>query len=374
MNIDFSIFIPNFAGFVLITLIIFFTIQKSNIHRSPIKYFLLNMIFGWLYAVVVIIYSFNLFDSESVQKIFQISYLMLISMQTIAYFLFLESIMRKIVSRIRFAIVFVSFSIQILGQWIVFGFMINNLVHLPLFRMISLFGKLGYDVIQIFVYGFCGIPTYQKMYTYTKERKAKLLLYAQYILLIGAIIPSVIGIYKIYHSLNPVLVTIKIIGDSLPIVGIFLFFFVNLSDLSFLYQVPYDHYFLIVSIKNNGLVVLNMKFENKRTNVKIGENLISGMVSALNAVYKSIFNSTSNFSEIVSDDISMVFETGQYVNAMIGADQISGIVKSGLKQFVLDFENHYADILSTHPNYVGEFQDGKQMVKKIFPFLIEQKK
>lgn len=294
-------------------------------------------------------------------------------MQTIAYFLFLESIIRKIVSRIRFAIVFVSFSIQIFGQWTVYGFMINNLDHLPLFRVISLFGKLGYDVIQVFVYGFCGIPTYQKMYTYTKEKKAKLLLYAQYILLIGAIIPSIIGIYKIFYDLNPTIITIKIIGDSLPIVGIFLFLFVNLSDLSFLYQVPYDHYFLIVSIKNNGLVVMNMKFENKRTNIKIGENLISGMISALNAVYKSIFKSKTNFSEIVSDDISMVFETGQYVSAMIGADQISGIIKSGLKQFILDFEKQYAQKLSIHPNYVGELQDGKKIFNKIFPFLVEQK-
>ena len=368
-----QLFLIYLAEFVILLIFLLLTYNKSRKQNLPIRSFILNLLFGFLYFSGELFYQLNIIQTDYGKMMFKSFILFLSSIQIIWVFIFIEELNRPNPHNLHNSIVIALFVIQIFGYWvrvIIFKFSENDSL---LNRILLLIGRFGYNSLAIFVY-FLGVITYFQLFNYTRERKGFVLFIAVILILIGYFITFSIDIIRFFMNiLTPKLEIVKIIGDILPIVGLMAFIFIYFLNLKYIFRIPHNHYFLLVSDKYSGSIIFSKQFEVKNKEIEIKSDIFSGMLFAINQIYSNIFKSSFSIKEIASDDISILIKNGEDVSALIVTDRISSILEKGLSKFVREFEKKFGELIRMDGTNLSNFRDGIIILNNIFPFLVEKK-
>ncbi|MHA1584061.1 MAG: hypothetical protein ACTSWL_02310 [Promethearchaeota archaeon] len=229
---------------------------------------------------------------------------------------------------------------------------------------------IGYNFLAIFIYGFCGIPIYLKMYRYTKDKRAFILLLSVIILFLGYLITSFTDIYKIYHAeFSPFLQLVKNFGDYFPILGLLLFLLIYSKNIGYIYRIPFDNYYLLVFHKKSALILTEIEFQTKTHQIEIKPNIFSSLISALNHVYSNVFNSDSGIRRIKSNEVSILIENGKYISVLLATDKTTRVLFRGIKKFVKEYEIQFKQELNSQKCPLTGINAGDQIFFKIFPHI-----
>ncbi len=372
MAVELEIVIPNAFALTLLVGLMLLVGYHTNKQKRPVRNLFISLIFGVVYGVMVIIYGCNLFNSLSIQRVIRTLYLTALILQSFYFYLFLEK-SRKIEPGIfTFAIVFWLCAIQIVALWIETISLNREIPSSQTLTLIGYIGEISLNFFPIVVYGFIGIPIYYKMYQYTKEIRPLILLHAIMSAAMGYVLTLSAIILRIYNPDNPYSGLFKAVGDFLPIVGLSLLLLIYGLNISYIYRLPFDHYLLMVT-HGSGMVVFSLLFETKNKQIKIEENLFSGMLTALRTVYCTVLDSKKPIQMIMNEDASILMHSGQYITATIATSQISGVLVKGLEIFVKRFEEKFGDQLINTPTDLNAYETGKDLFMQIFPFLKRKK-
>jgi hypothetical protein len=227
---------------------------------------------------------------------------------------------------------------------------------------------VGYNSLAIVAFGIFGIPIYTRLYRYTKEGKALGFMISLSLVISGFIIHSFIDYLGFFDLVPPWLDNISILGEILPLSGLLLFLMTYIVEVDYIYRLPADHYMLMVSYKDSGILLHAVKFEtHKEVNLK--ENLFSGFISSLSVLFTEIFKEPSQIETISGKNIHILMRSGRFITAMMVTRQPTSILENAMDRYIEEFENHYEKELKREIAEVSKFDDAIQLVKPIFPFL-----
>lgn len=369
MAIDWGIVLPNIIGSVLLLILVIIFIYHSMNQKRPVYYFLATLILAFL-STFLVAFAWIVFDPASWAMQFMRSiYLTISGLQLLVFFVFLENSQFVKVSTKGLVISIGLFMIQCFGLWALVGFFYEMTPYDAFHSTFSLISKLGFNLLAIYVYGFKGIKVYYHMYTYTKERKSLLVFISVLIITLGYVMSLITDIVDAFQDLTGFWGIMKTLADSIPILGVFMLVIIYVSDISFIYRLPFNHYFLMVSYRS-GLPLFSIPFQTKGRTMHLQEGIFSGMMSALNTVYSSILFSEEPIEEIRSEGISLFAENGKFITATVASEQVSRVLYRGMRQFVSEFETIFEPQLINMENDMDQFMFGKLMFTRIFPFLI----
>ncbi|MHA1673413.1 MAG: hypothetical protein ACTSYI_07275 [Promethearchaeota archaeon] len=372
LAIDWGVVLPNIFGSVFLAILIGIFIFHSQKQKRPVVYFLATLVLAFfstlLVAIAWIIYEDGSFGMQLMRSI----YLTISGLQLLTMFVFLENSRNVKISARRLVTCVGLFMIQCFGLWSLVGFYDQITAYDPFHMAFWLMAKVAFNFLALFVYGIRGIRIFYSMYDYTKERKSLFALISVIILTIGYGLSLVIDILDAIQDLSGIWSIFKIVADTFPILGLFVVVLVYVSDITFVYRLPFNHYFLQVSYKS-GLPIFSIPFHTKGKTMELQANMFSGLMSALNTVYNTILFSKEPIDEIQSKGVSLFSENGKYVSAIVASDQVSRVLYRGMRQFVIEFEKRFDSELAASDNYMDHFKEGKAIFQRIFPFLIPKK-
>ena len=373
MQIRSQVFFPNLIIFVLIVIFLLISLRKSRLQKRSIRIFIFNLIFGLVYCLFVIIYGLNIFQTNIENLIIKNIYLTFSGLQVIFFFLFIEDIVHFQKYLMMNLILWTLFIIQNLGYWLYLIFYDICQTNINMHNGFLLMGRIGYNFLAIFVYGFVCFPSYLKMYRSTRETRCLLLVFSLFIMFLGYVMTAFADITRIYNPNVPVyLQLIKDVGDMSPIVGILIFIIVYSTNIGYIYRIPFDKYLLLVSHKKSGLTLTQMEFQTKNHQINIKGNTFSSLITAIKHVYSIEFHSNSGIRQIDCNGVSILIENGEYISVLLVADKISHILSKGLKKFVKEYEEKFVNELKSPNCIFPEINEGNKIFLDIFPFLKEK--
>jgi len=368
MNPDWSIILPNLFGFIVITYLTFFYLYHLIKYKRSIIELFLIMFVGSLFSIITIIFGMNIFINPKIQLLFRVIYLSLAGIQLIFVELFLESCTHKNISKFKIIISSILLYCIFFGLWFQFFYFDFISISPNLHNFLKLQVYVSYNLLGIMIFSWSGIISFQKMYKYTKEKKALILLIGQYIIFFGFFITFFTDITIVYHDLNPFFNFMKLIGNILPAVGLLVIAIVYSRDLNYIYRLTYDHYFLYI-IHKTEFVIMNINFRIHNEKVKIQEDFFAGLVSAINSAYESILHSSIKIESIESKGTSLLFENRSNFSVIIATTRITKILERGLKRFVDIYEKKYQEFLNSEDIDIIKATNFKDGIKLFFQIL-----
>ncbi len=353
-----NLFIAAFFG-ILFTL---FTYQTSKKKRK-VPQFLVSLLFGCIGGIFAFLDSTELLVGISRNTILAFQ-LTCYSLQFFFFFLFLEDLSSMKMNPIRFGFVFGFMLLQFFSLWTIVWF--NNFSDVT--TNLWFLADLGYNNLALAVFLVIGVPVYVKTYQETKEKKPIIFILALALVSAGFIIISFGDYLSYFHASPDWLLEILDLGDILPMTGLLLFLLVYLSDIDYIYRLPNNNYILIVANKT-GTMIHSVRFTTRRP-LRIQPELLAGLLSAINSVFKSGLEVSADITSIASKNLTILLESGKSIVAAIVADKTPAILGKALKRYVTEFEAKFAEQFTVQSGNVTPFDAALDLLKPIFPFFI----
>jgi len=364
MSLDINIIVNILIGSFFAILFVLFTYQTTRKHRSA-PYLLTSIFFGVLGAFFAFVDSVDLLPNfTTFNRIYLILELMFYGLQFFFFYLFVQDISRIRPQLWSLILMFAFLIIQNMSLWLMVWFSsfsataVNNL---------WLFADIGYNNLAIFAFWIIGIPTYYRLYDYTKEKKALGFIFGLILVGGGYVVGSLIDYIGFFGTVPSWLNEISILGEIFPLVGLLIFLLTYILDVDYIYRLPHDHYMLMVTYRS-GVAIHTVKFNTKRQ-VQIEENLFSGFISSLTFVFDNILQSISPIEIISSKDASILMRSGENILVIILTQQPTSILARASDRYIKRFEDKFRDELKIESTEVGKFQEAEELIKPIFPFL-----
>ncbi|MHA1679384.1 MAG: hypothetical protein ACTSUE_00090 [Promethearchaeota archaeon] len=286
----------------------------------------------------------------------------LYGIQFFFFYMFLESLVAIKVHPLRLAVVLVLLTLQIMSLWLIVLFQAS-----PVTNDLWLLADMGYANLALFTFVVFGMYIYVKMYQYTREWKPLVFSFALLIVGSGFIIISILDYTSYWSTVPGWLSDISILGDILPLTGLAMFTIVYLSNVDYIYRLPFDVYSLVVST-NDGVSVYAVSIENTK-NIKVEDQLLSGLITAINQLFGSILQTNTTVRNVISDDASILIQRGEFIDVIIVASSNSAILERALKRYVKEFSMQFSHRFSLNSMVDTEmFADAKRLIKPVFPF------
>ncbi|MHA1820178.1 MAG: hypothetical protein ACTSVC_06880, partial [Promethearchaeota archaeon] len=206
------------------------------------------------------------------------------SFQFMFFYLFMERMISTRINFIRGAVMLLFFMLDIFSTWLIVlfqGYGVNS--------YLWLFSDIGYNNLALYVTLIIGYPIYFRAYKYTNERKNISLANALILIGVGFILQS-IGDYTHFLGIGGGIFNIlSIIYGLLEALGLLIFTIIYISDINYVYRLPFDVFSLKILYKE-GMELYNINPITKRP-LKIESELFSGFMSAINSIFRNVFNS-----------------------------------------------------------------------------------
>ncbi len=353
-----NLFIAGFFGI----LFVLFTFQTTK-RKRKVPQFLASLFFGCIGGTLAFLDSSGMSAGISRNIVLAIQ-LSCYALQFFFFFLFLEDLSSMKVSPVRFGFVFGFMLLQFFSLWTIVWFNAFNEVTTNLWFL----ADLGYDNLALIVFLIIGLPIYVKTYKETKEIKPIIFSLAMALVSAGFIIIS-FGDYMSYFHVSPEWLTdIQDLGDIFPMTGLLLFLLVYLSDIDYIYRLPNNNYVLLVAYKT-GTMIHFVRFKTRRP-LRIQPDLLSGVLSAINSVFKSGLEVSADITSIASKRLTILLESGQNIVAAIVADKTPAILGKALKRYVMEFESKFAEEIKAQTGNVTPYEAALDLLKPVFPFFV----
>lgn len=364
MSIEINVIINILIGSFFTILFGLFTYQTTRKHRSA-PYLLISLFFGVLGAFFAIIDSTDIFPNFGpYSRIYLVLELIFYGLQFFFFYLFVQDISRIQPQLWSLLIMFTLLIIQNMSLWLMVWFSTFSSTAVD---NLWLLADIGYNNLAIFAYWIIGIPTYYKLYNYTKEKKALGFILGLILIGLGYSVSSLIDYIGFFGTIPGFLDSIAIFGEIFPLVGLLLFLLIYILDVDYIYRLPHDHYMLMVTYKS-GVAIHTVKFQTKRE-IKIEDNLFSGFISSLTFVFDNILRSPSPIETISSKDASILLRSGEKVLVIVLTQQPTSILTRALDRYIKRFEEKFNELLKIESTEITKFTEAKELIGKIFPFI-----
>ena len=222
-----------------------------------------------------------------------------------------------------------------------------------------------------------GSVIYIKTYIYTKEKMPIILFVALVFVSFGFIISLLNDMYFILNVFTISIPKPDLINDLsnyaniFPFIGIIMFVITYLSNINYLYRLPNDNYLLMV-LEKSGTPLYSVRFKTRKK-INVEEVLLSGMISAINNVFKEIFKEETAISEISSKRLSILMETGEKTVALLITDKVTYFLDKALILFLKNFELKFQKEIKNDVRDLMVFEKATELLAPIFPFFIIEK-
>ena len=216
------------------------------------------------------------------------------------------------------------------------------------------------------IYCVFGIPIYYNIYKHTKERKAQIFIGALIFIGIGYVLALLKDMNSYFSVKSEFIEIISEPREILKTLGLFIFIITYLLDLNYIYRLPFNTSFLMV-LKNNGAKIQSIRLKTERK-VDVEDELLSGLISAINNLYIHSVKSKHSIESITSKDTIVLLYSGEYVTGVIVSDKASLILLKSLKKFTTEFEKRYHNLLERETTRIDVFNTSKDLVISSFPY------
>jgi len=260
------------------------------------------------------------------------------------------------------------------GLWLVFYYEVNSMDT----SIAWVLADFGYWTSALFVYLGLGIPVYIKTFIYTKEIKPIIFCVALGMVSLGFFVSFLNDFYFIANVFHISLTKpdwiseLGTIGNVFPSIGIIILVITYLVNIDYIYRLPNDVFLLMVLTKA-GTPLHSVKLKTRKK-VDIEEVLLSGMISAINSVFKEILKKESTIREISSKGTSILLESGNEIMAVVITDRVSFFLDKALKRYVKVFEKEFKKEIENNIRDLVVYDRGVKLLTSIFPFFIVEEK
>ena len=359
----------------LFVIILGLFVWQLMVKKKSADFLLISIVCGVIASVIMVIRNTSLADADSVTRMTLLGVQLIIFLfQQFFLYIFLESLISIKVNPVRLAIVVILITLNILSL----HFLIQRAVLLQEFTVDKEFNsRLGdmlwivsdfcYNILGIVIYCVFGIPIYYNIYKHTKERKAQIFIGALIFIGIGYVLALLKDMNSYFSVKSEFIEIISEPREILKTLGLFIFIITYLLDLNYIYRLPFNTSFLMV-LKNNGAKIQSIRLKTERK-VDVEDELLSGLISAINNLYIHSVKSKHSIESITSKDTTVLLYSGEYVTGVIVSDKASLILLKSLKKFTTEFEKRYHDLLERETTRIDVFNTSKDLVISSFPYL-----
>lgn len=254
-------------------------------------------------------------------------------------------------------------TIQIGALWLIVWFYDYEVT-----KHLWLLADMGYDFLAIYVFLGIGSRVYLKTFQETRELRAVILSLAVIVVSFGFILLIMIDLTSYFGQTPEWLSDLSDLGDILPMTGLLLFVITYVSNINYIYRLPNNNYILMVAYKN-GLNIHSVRLKTNK-NVVVEEQLLSGLLVAINNIFSTIFQSKRSIDSISGRDATILMESGKYITAIVLADKISTILDRALRRYVTVFEQKFEELLKREEANISLFNSATELLKPVFPFFV----
>ncbi|MCF2141810.1 MAG: hypothetical protein K9W44_17295 [Candidatus Lokiarchaeota archaeon] len=343
-------------------LLLLFLIQSIHFKRS-VPFFIGSLSFGFMGAIFATLRGFGLSTPGQIDNLFLAVQLSCYGLQIFLFFLFLRSL-ESTDHHLLFLIMSFGFLLlQVVGLWSIVIYDAYPVVK----ENMWLLADMGYSLNALLVYALNGIPIYLHMRKKTNEQKPLFFAISLTVVSLGYFyllffdLQSYFGVTPEWYS------AISIIGDLFPLLGLFGFLILYLTDFNYLYRLPSQNYILVVSMKY-GPAIHAVEFENNMQ-ISLQKDLIAGLISVINNLFKIKLKAEKPLNLIKSDEVSILLKSGRYVTVFIITESISGVLNRALSRYISEFEKKFQKELEEDIKRVEIFNKAEELIGSIFPFL-----
>nr|MDO8114930.1 hypothetical protein [Candidatus Sigynarchaeota archaeon] len=352
------ILMPGFFGLLLAL----FIYQVTTRERS-VPFLIVSLVFGVLSGIFAYIDEVGLlsFIPRS-HAIMLATHMSCGGLQFYFFFLFIEDLRDLKPNPFRLTIATMLAFLQVLSLWLTVWFEGTAASNA------WLLADIGYNNLALFTFLGCGLPVYVQTFKLTKEGRSLTLAIAVIIVGAGFVMSSIKDYNDYFFGGNALISEITQYGNLCDLAGLALFSIVYVSNVDYVYRLPMDNYVLMVSLLT-GETVHFVKFKT-RTKVEPNQDLLSGLLSTINAVFQSILATRVNINSISSKRATLLMESGKWVTATVITEKPSAILDNALKRYILQFEKMFYVKLNDRSTCTTDYDAAKVLLKKMFPFIV----
>jgi len=236
----------------------------------------------------------------------------------------------------------------------------------------------GYWTPALFVYLGLGVPIYFKMYLYTKEIKPLALMVALIFVSIGFFISFLNDLYFIFSVFNisinkpDIISTLEDISNIFPSIGIIIFVIIYITNIDYLYRLPYDVHLLMVLERGGGTPLYTVKLKT-RNKIEIEDVLLSGLFSAINTIFQQVLQSKKIINVISSKEMSILIKGGKSIVTLVITSKNTYFLDKALARFVKIFEKEFEKELKEGERDLTIYERAHEIISIAFPFFILEK-
>lgn len=279
-------------------------------------------------------------------------------------YLFQENLIQTQKSDFRFIVVFGLVLLHIIFQWIIFYLETVSDPNTDIFFSLSAF---SYHSVGIFVFGFFGLPIWLKTYHISKSKMFLPYIGAYLFIIVGQFLLLIVEFNRISIStLSPTLELIESIGTFFAFIGMFVLYCLISIAFHVVYRLPQENYGLMVS-DPHGIVLYFIRFKTSHP-IELQEDLLSGFLSAVHAMFDESLKAKKKVNLISSGDAEILMEHGKHVSIIFLAQKISGLVAGELRHFIKEFERIFAQELKTKQMNLAVYKKTQELVERRFPY------
>ncbi len=333
--------------------------------------FFMSIIFGLLAGVSGMLNKTFFSDIPLLSAFFESAQMNCWGFHFFCFYIFFERLISRKINSIRLSIMVILLVTQTIGLWLVFYYKIHSMNT----NIGWVLADIGYWSPALFTYVGLGIPIYIKTYKYTKEIKPILLSLALISVGVGFFI-SFLGdlefilddVFGIPFDLPPFFDAIFNISSVFPFIGITLFVIVYLINIDYIYRLPNDNFILLV-LRSGGTPIHTIHLRTRKQ-IDVKEFLLSGMITAINNVFKEIIEEEIPIERITSQGINILIRSGEYISAVIITDKVTYFLVKGLQRYINEFEVKFAEEIKRNEENIHAYDDAVEILRSVFPFFI----
>jgi len=348
-------------------LLVFFVYQTTRRERK-VPFLIVSICFGVVQGI---------FGLAGEEELFLLSHALILAlqlgcsgMQVFFFFLFLENLRDLKFNPYRLVLACCLAFLQQFSLWLIVWFsdVAGDSVAVSIMWH---FADIGYNYLALFVFLGCGVVVHVQTYRLISEKKALALALALVSVSAGFVISAIIDVLedlKIKFDWD-LPISLGNFGEIFQLLGLALYTIVYLTNVDYLYRLPYDNYSLMISYKKSGVLVHYVKFKC-RSKFEINQDLFSGLLSTINSVFQAILTKDVDINTISSKHATVLMESGDHVTAAVITEKPTAMLDKALKRYVRLFERMFIIRLGDQDTCTNDFDRARVLLKKIFPFCI----
>lgn len=277
------------------------------------------------------------------------------------FYLFIESCDNLKVNTTRFSIVLTISVIQQFSNFFTALLFANSN---QLFIDFDSIARITYGILSIIVFGIFGTQFYFRSYKLTKERLSILFIF---VMLITAFGIGLIIYGNLLYRFNISTILINNLLNIMNLIALLLFTLNYLLHLDYVYRLPHDYYFLLISY-HSGIPIYSTKIQSRKE-VDVDENLVAGFLSAIRSLFGTSLNTSPEIQQIASKDAVVFMEANENIVITIIGEKATKKLSQATNRLLSLIQHHFQKELTDQISEMSQYEQKiSEFIPQCFPF------